>query len=168
MDLYVVRHAIAFERDPARWPDDSKRPLTPEGELRFRRAARGLARIAPEVDVLLSSPFARAWRTAEILEDRAGWPAARRCDALASDHPPQQAVEALTALAPVGAVGVVGHEPHLHLLISLLLAGDPERVHVELKKGAVAALRVEGDLRPGSASLRWVLPPRTLRSLRKA
>ena len=30
MDLYLVRHAVAFGRDAARWPDDSARPLTPE------------------------------------------------------------------------------------------------------------------------------------------
>jgi hypothetical protein len=28
MDVYLVRHAIAGQRDPARWPDDSQRPLT--------------------------------------------------------------------------------------------------------------------------------------------
>ena len=27
VDLYLVRHASAFERDPDRWPDDSRRPL---------------------------------------------------------------------------------------------------------------------------------------------
>ncbi len=39
MDLYVVRHAEAHKRDEDRWPDDAKRPLTPEGEERFRRFA---------------------------------------------------------------------------------------------------------------------------------
>ena len=32
-------------------------PLTPEGEEEFMGAARGLGRIVPEVDVLLSSPY---------------------------------------------------------------------------------------------------------------
>ena len=41
MDLYLVRHAIAFNPDPTQWPDDSQRPLTPEGQKRFKRAARG-------------------------------------------------------------------------------------------------------------------------------
>jgi phosphohistidine phosphatase len=60
MDLYLVRHAIAGDADPSRWPNDSDRPLTPAGEKRFRRAARGLGRIVPKVDVVLSSTFARA------------------------------------------------------------------------------------------------------------
>ena len=39
MDLYVVRHAVAHKRDEDLWPDDAKRPLTPEGEERFPRFA---------------------------------------------------------------------------------------------------------------------------------
>jgi len=31
MDLYIVRHAVAFDRDAERWPDDRERPLTPRG-----------------------------------------------------------------------------------------------------------------------------------------
>jgi phosphohistidine phosphatase len=65
--LYLVRHAVAHKRAPERWPDDGKRPLTPGGEEEFRGAARGLAEIIPEVEVLLSSPYERAWQTAEIL-----------------------------------------------------------------------------------------------------
>ena len=66
MDVYLVRHAIADHRDPARWPNDAQRPLTAKGIARFRSAARGLHRIVPE---LRSSrePHARAWETAEIL-----------------------------------------------------------------------------------------------------
>ena len=41
VDLFVVRHAIAFERDETQLPDDSLRPLTPEGERAFERAAGG-------------------------------------------------------------------------------------------------------------------------------
>ena len=46
MDLLIVRHAIAFERNPKRWPDDGERPLSPEGMRRARKAAAGLKRIA--------------------------------------------------------------------------------------------------------------------------
>jgi phosphohistidine phosphatase len=44
VDLCLVRHAPAFQKDPNRWPHDNKRPLTPEGEKEFRLAVRGLAR----------------------------------------------------------------------------------------------------------------------------
>lgn len=41
MQLTRVRHAIAFERGPARWRDDASRPLTAQGERSFQRVARG-------------------------------------------------------------------------------------------------------------------------------
>ena len=73
LELYLIRHGVAEERGDD-WPDDSKRPLTPEGEEEFRLAARGLARIVPRADVILSSPALRTWRTAEILSELDSWP----------------------------------------------------------------------------------------------
>jgi phosphohistidine phosphatase len=61
VDVYLVRHAVAERRNTARWPDDTTRPLTANGAKRFARAARGLRRIVPTVDLALSSPYARAW-----------------------------------------------------------------------------------------------------------
>jgi len=59
---------VAQKRNENIWPDDSERLLAAAGEQKFRRAARGLLRLVPEVRVVLSSPFARTWRTAEILK----------------------------------------------------------------------------------------------------
>ena len=165
MDLYIVRHAVAAERDPLAWPDDADRPLTSDGIARFRRAARGLRRIVPEVEAVLSSPYVRAWDTAQILADEAGWPAPTRCDALAADRPPAAAVKALAQRPSLAAVALVGHEPHLGELATLLLVGGAPRPVLELKKGAVVCLQLEGKPRPGSAVLRWVLPPKVLRLL---
>ena len=74
MELYLVRHAVAEARDAEQWPDDGLRPLTADGEAKFRKAARGLHRLAPTVDAVVASPFTRAWRTAELLQEEAGWP----------------------------------------------------------------------------------------------
>ena len=35
VDVILIRHAIAFERDTTRWPEDERRPLTAEGGKRF-------------------------------------------------------------------------------------------------------------------------------------
>jgi phosphohistidine phosphatase len=95
VEVYLVRHAAAFERDPDRWPDDSQRPLTPEGEEEFRLAARGLARMASRVDAILSSPYRRAWRTAEILSELDSWPAPEPLPVLEPTLPPEKAALAL-------------------------------------------------------------------------
>ena len=154
--IYVVRHAIAEERDADRWPDDAERPLTEAGEESFREAARGLARIVPSVDVVLASPYVRAWRTAEILAEEAGWPAPTRCIELEAWRAPSDAVDVLGEQR--GSVALVGHEPYLSRLVSLLLAKDDDAVHIDLKKGGV--IHVEDRV------LRWYATPKLLRAIR--
>jgi phosphohistidine phosphatase len=164
MEIYLVRHAIAHERDSERWPDDALRPLTDDGIVRFEAAARGLRRIVPSVERVLSSPFTRAWDTAEILVAQAGWPAAERADELASGRDPADAVALLESLTG-GSVALVGHEPHLSSLASLLLVGDGARAEIELKKGSVVALTAWTAYVRDSTYLRWLAQPKLLRTL---
>ena len=127
MDLYLVRHASAFERDPDRWPDDSRRPLTPEGEEEFRLIARGLARLVSRVDVVLSSPYVRAWRTAQILSEQNSWPAPEASAVLEPTLPPEKAAQDLLSYADARSIAVVGHRPGLeafHDCRYLLIPGE--------------------------------------------
>lgn len=135
MNLYVVRHAVAHERDADRWPDDARRPLTPEGEERFRRAAGGILRLVPDVGAVLSSPYVRAWRTAETLEQR-GWPAPVPCKELEPDYPPHKVLDAFACYPDAESVAMVGHRPQLHELVSYLLTGDARVRRSRSKKAA--------------------------------
>ena len=164
MIVYIVRHAPAGTADSARWPDDSKRPLTAKGERKFARAAVGLARIAKPPEVVLASPYARAWRTAELLAEHAGWPPPEECAALGADR---DAVDALPVLADRGAasIALVGHETNVSELLSLLLSGDSHLAPAPFKKGAVARLSVPASAAPASAQLEWFLTPGVLRRL---
>ncbi len=155
--LCVVRHAIAEPRDQERWPDDSLRPLTAEGEASFRAAAAGLQRVVPSVDVVLASPYTRAWRTAEILHEEAGWPPPSRCDALAAVRAANEVIPLIRAHESVSAIGLVGHEPYLSLLVSLLTGA----AGICLKKGGAVGIRLAGD----EAELRWLVTPKILRVL---
>jgi phosphohistidine phosphatase len=165
MDLYLIRHAVAFSRDPTRWPDDGERPLTPEGEARFRKAARGIRRIVTSVDVVLSSPLPRAWRTAELLEEEAGWPGPKPEPLLEAGRSPAEGVEVIEAHLDLASLALVGHEPYLSELASILLTGRPTSLTMEMKKGGVAHLWLDDDLRRGTASLRWLVTPKVLRAL---
>jgi len=165
MDLYLVRHAVAFDPDETQWPDDRDRPLTPEGEKRFRRAARGLTELMPSVDVVLSSKYVRAWRTAELLEKEASWPKPVACEALEVGHAPAEVLQALQEYLSSAGVALVGHEPSMHELAAYLLTADTGHVQIEFRKGSVARLELPEGLRPGSAHLRWLLTPRALRAL---
>lgn len=162
MDLYVVRHAVAHKRDRDRWPDDAERPLTPEGEERFRRVAEGILRLVPEIEMVLSSPFVRAWQTAEILV-QAGWPAPVSCEALEPDCPLQKVLDTIARYDGLESVAVVGHRPGLHELVSYLLVGDADGMDVQIKKGGVVRLQFEGLPESGAGSLCWLLTPKALR-----
>ncbi len=165
MYLYLVRHAVAHKRDPEKWPDDSERPLTPEGEEDFVGATRGLVRVVPEVDVLLSSPYERAWRTAEILTQHAGWPAPQELPALEPEVPPEKAVLALETYAGTQSIALAGHRPGLHELAVYLLTGDAAGADMKIKKGGVVCIEFEGAPEAGAGTLRWLFTPRVLRTL---
>jgi len=65
-----------------------------------------------------------------------------------------------------GRVALVGHEPGLSEIASYLLAGTGHRgVDLEMKKGGIACLGVDGEPGPGTAWLRWLATPRILRGL---
>jgi phosphohistidine phosphatase len=163
--LYVVRHAVAAQRSASRWPDDSERPLTEAGAARFRSAARGLAALAPTIDRMLSSPYTRAWQTAEILHEETRWPEQERCAELEADRSPQDVLDLLQMLGTTSSLALVGHEPLLSLLASRVLTGENHLVRLELKKGS--ALLLESARVPGQdpGVLRWSLSPKILRML---
>jgi phosphohistidine phosphatase len=163
--LHLVRHAVAAQRSASRWPDDSERPLTEEGAARFRSAARGLATLAPTVDRMLSSPYARAWQTAEILHEETRWPEPEPCAELEADRSVRDALDLLQPLDTTSSLALVGHEPLLSLLASRLLTGESERVQLELKKGSAVLLEFDGAPDRGAAVLRWSVSPRILRTL---
>jgi phosphohistidine phosphatase len=162
MDLYLVRHAIAEPRDADRWPDDSLRPLTRAGAASFRRAGRGLRRLGIEVDAMLASSYVRAWQTSELLVEEAGWPGAEPCSELEPSAAPPTALAAIRGRSE-RSLALVGHEPGLGRLASLLLAGSPDAIELEVKKGAVLSLRCDGPPAPAIASLRWSAGPKLLR-----
>lgn len=165
MKLMIVRHAVAFERDPKRWPDDRTRPLTPEGALRARRAAQGLKRVADRPARLLTSHLTRSVQTAAILTAVARWPRALECAALTPEGSPEAVLKALQG-QPDDLIAIVGHQPALGRLIARCLPGEARPQAFELKKFGVALLSFDGVPCAGGATLGWLLTPGLLRALR--
>jgi phosphohistidine phosphatase len=165
MDLLIVRHAIAFERDRHRWHDDADRPLSPSGMSRARKAAAGLKKLTKRPERLLTSPLIRARQTAQILTEMAGWPVAEAVTELSPDEP------ALAVLALLGRdrsrlTAVVGHQPGLGHLLAACLLGGGGALPIEMKKNAVACVSFAGRPRAGHAVLAWLATPLMLRELR--
>jgi phosphohistidine phosphatase len=166
MELLIVRHAIAFERDRHRWRDDGARPLSPAGTRRARKAASGLKVFCKVPDRLLTSPLVRAVQTAQILTDVAGWPQAEETAALFPGEP-AQVLLTLLGKDRSKLVAVVGHQPGLGALLTACLLEDGETLPIEMKKNAVACVSFEGPPRRGHAALQWLATPRMLRGLRR-
>lgn len=165
MDLLIVRHAIAFDRDRHRWREDAARPLSPAGMRRARKAAAGLEKLTARPQRLLTSPLLRAKQTAQILTDVAGWPAAEEVAELAPGEPALAVLE-LLANDRSKLTAVVGHQPGLgHLLAACLIDGGGP-LPIELKKNAAACISFDGRPRAGRAALKWLATPRMLRALR--
>lgn len=165
MELLIVRHAIAFEADARRWPDDAERPLSPEGLVRARKAAAGMRELARAPGRVLVSPLVRARQTAAILSEVAGWPRATLCGELAPGGSPE-ALLAVLRHVPETRVAVVGHEPGLGRLLAVSLPGAAGPQGFVFRKMGAALLRFEGAARAGGARLAWLVPARILRAAR--
>jgi phosphohistidine phosphatase len=164
VDILLVRHGIAVERGTAGYEDDASRPLTTAGRERMFEAARGLERLATP-QAILTSPLVRASQTAEILQRvyRLGKP--QVCEELATgDH---RGVIARLEEYDAGSIALVGHEPWMSELLSLLLTGYVSAVSANFKKGACALVRT-GDLQPGNCWLEWLIQPAALRRIAQA
>ena len=177
MELILVRHAKAFDRDASAWPDDSRRPLTAEGREQFARFAKRLRHVVPNVDLVESSGFVRAWQTAMLLEEHARWPKPARLERLEARDNLQDEEAQLSAMlrtiAALRAIPVVvwlGHEPSLSRFASLLLAGSADAIAIEFRKGAALSLEIESSPARDDlprARFRWMLTPNVARRITK-
>jgi phosphohistidine phosphatase len=158
MQLYVIRHAIA--EAAAAGQDDASRDLTETGARRFRAEVKGLRTLGWTFDRVLTSPWLRAKRTAELLEPLSEEKPIET--ALLTDSPSRELL-ALLAEKSVDSLAVVGHEPWLTELIQWLVLADPHRDSLTLKKGGIAWL--EGEPVPGAMKLRALIPPKLLREI---
>jgi phosphohistidine phosphatase len=163
MELLIIRHAIACERDTKRWPDDAERPLSAPGMTRARRAAAGLRRVAPRPARVLTSPLLRTRQTAAILTQFAAWPKATTCPLLAPGGSPD-ALLALLAGSASQRVAIVGHEPDLSHLLATCLSGNAGGAAFEFRKMGVALVAFDGRPRAARGKLVWFVPPRLLRA----
>ena len=165
MELLIVRHAIAFERNAKRWPDDGARPLSPRGVMRARRAAAGLKKLAVRPVRVFASPLERTRQTAAILAQYASWPKALACPLLLPGSSPHELL-ALLARTRGQRLALIGHQPDLGRLIATCLPGSAGGGAFDLRKMAVALIVFQDVVRAGHGELSWLVPPKLLRAVR--
>lgn len=163
MTLYLIRHAHAGQGNPAN-PDDHLRPLSPKGREQAAILNRACVRLELRFDCLFSSPYTRARETAEALKSRCKGGRLETLDELPSDAYEDLLKALERTLHPNDThIALVGHEPYLSELASLLLSGKVGGCTLRFRKGMLAEFA--GALRPGGLELQSALTPRQLSAL---
>jgi len=141
--------------------DDFHRPLTQIGIDELEAEVEALKRLRLVPDVILTSPLVRAKQTAEIIAAGLGRKKMLVESKLLAPGCTLERLRELIEQHPEDCVMVVGHEPDFSRLIGSLIG--PSGAAVEVKKAALAGVRIDGTIRPGSGLLVRLLPPRVLR-----
>lgn len=147
MDLILWRHAEAEPGEP-----DLARELTPRGVKQARRIAKWLEPRLPDACRILVSPAARAQQTALALERKF-----KTKNELAPDVAPESILAAATWPDSREAVLVVGHQPTLGRVASLLVAGQD--AEWSMPKGAIWWLSNRKRSRGPGVIVRAVIAP---------
>lgn len=161
MNIYLLRHAQAESSYP-----DSQRILSAKGRADAERLGLFLrSKETPLPAVLWCSPYRRAQETAGLILNAWGG-AVEQCRdeaCLEPDMNPASVAEGLLELE--SDVLVVGHNPNISILASLLLSAERGRTRTNFNTCNMACLSVApipnfGEV--GPCELSWLLDPRML------
>lgn len=150
--LYLLRHADAGDSEAWSGPDE-ERPLTRKGRQQATGMGAFLNGIGFRPSAIVTSPKVRAAETAEIVGRRL-----RRkpvVDERLGEGVGLGVLEQVLVHASGRRPMLVGHDPDFSALITLLCGA----ARVPMKKGALARIDTARPVRPGSGTLRWLLPP---------
>jgi phosphohistidine phosphatase len=156
MIVYVMRHAEAVEVSDTLL--DDWRYLTEKGRSAAEKVSSAIAKYGPKPRLTITSPLARAVQTAEIAARKA----CRKNVVVVSGlllpgADLSELVAHLKDLKDAKRVLLIGHEPHLGLLVATLLGR--EIVKISLQKGACVALELRLEKEDKPAEFLWYLAP---------
>ena len=162
MQLYIVRHGIAIDREDPKCPSEAERYLTEEGVEKTKQVAKGLAALGVGGDLLITSPYVRALQTAEIFADALDYSRQRirRNEILLPGSEPTLLFRELAREKQASSILVFGHAPHLDGAIAAALGSKKHLT--SLKKAGVALIELK-RISPPLGVLAWLATPKMLR-----
>lgn len=117
MMLFLMRHGDAVHSAPS----DAERVLSAAGRQEVLAAAGRLRESEPGIQRILSSPYARARQTAELVSEVLGVAPVESCDWVTPDNEPGETARRLgQLLAGCPSALVVTHQPIISRLIMYL------------------------------------------------
>lgn len=156
MTIYFLRHASAGQKklNPKK---DEKRGLDSDGVHQCTQMGRILASMDAGVEAVISSPLKRATQTAALVANEIGYEGKLSIEnALRPEARYEQFRDMLRKYAKADSVMVVGHNPNFSEFLGHLIGDNGSRVHIDMKKAAVA--KVESEQK--RFVLQWLLTPR--------
>lgn len=168
MNLLFIRHAISEKREEwnERHRSDFFRPITKRGITRFTDVALGLSLFVPKIDLILTSHFIRAVQTAEILHAQYKDAQLRYTQELNPNSKVQNIVDLIWNYIEINSketfqqeetIAIVGHQPELTQIISMILINKKD-INLRLKKGGAALV----SFRNSVPELKWLMSGRQL------
>jgi phosphohistidine phosphatase len=161
MHLYILRHGDAVESS---FYQDRDRPLSDLGKRQIEAVSHFFQVTRTKPDIILTSPLARAKQTCDIVQENLGVMDSLMSDCLVPGSNLSDLIKEINAHS-VETMLIVGHEPQLSGLISILTGGD-DQFKVEMKKGSLACLDVRMPVKKGDAVLIWLLAQDLLTMMR--
>ncbi len=162
MELYLIRHGIAQERDSATIDED--RALTKIGQDKTKEVAKRLYNLGLRFDTILTSPLVRSCQTAEIFT------ACQLTSQLqiSTDLAPNGNIHSWLKwleqqqYPPSSKLALIGHQPDLGQWASLLVWGKANEGLI-LKKAGIIGLTLPLAGSPiGQSQMFWVTQPKFL------
>lgn len=166
MNLYLLRHGIAVDIAELDFAGDAARPLTPKGRRQLRKVAAALRAMKVKFNAILSSPLVRTRQTTEVIAKELKFKAQLAfCTELRPGGSAEKLIQHINALKPAPEnLLLVGHEPDLSELLSLLVTGHAGG-GFSFKKAGLAKLEVEKLSASRCATLAWLLMPAQMKMM---
>ena len=161
MEIYIVRHGDAVDRNDPQMTSDEMRPLTEDGRDETALMAVLLGKLGVKPDLLLTSPLVRARQTAEIIADILGPKhGATVSDELAPGGSLAAVLNDLLSTGRPAQTVLTGHMPEVGELVGLL-AWNQRECSISFRTAGVCRVDLPDESPfPGHGQLRWLLPPR--------
>jgi len=162
MQLYIVRHGIAIDREDPKSPAEAERYLTEEGIAKTKLVAKGIAALGVHADFMVSSPYLRAMQTAAIFASALDYPEEkiRRSESLLPGAEPVAFLRELAREKNASSVFCFGHAPHMDGLLAATV-GAPRHI-TSMKKAGVAFVELK-RVSPPNGQLVWLVTPKVFR-----
>ncbi|MSR30260.1 MAG: hypothetical protein EXR99_02030 [Gemmataceae bacterium] len=158
MKILLVRHAEAKGVNGITILNDHDRPLTAMGKKQGKRLRKSLKNLDLKVDLVISSPLARAKETAHLavpaISEKSECHILLDCLSPGGNFPE---VSGFLAGRNFTLAALFGHMPDMASLVCYFTGLKEGTIHLD--KAGAALLDFPGQVSPGDGRLEWLITP---------